>query len=64
MHITLGELRKIIEDALRRVCRACNGEGSVAGEFCATCGGEGYELDYSGSEERPGIGRGTVPHSK
>lgn len=64
MKITIGRLRKLIREAIGEVpkasCRACDGEGSVAGEFCATCGGSGEEISY---ENRGGIGRGPLPHS-
>ena len=63
MRITLSQLRKIIrevaEETPKAVCRVCGGAGEVAGEYCATCDGEGQELDYGAS--RGGIGRGPLP---
>ena len=62
MRTTLGELRRAIREALdlpTAPCRACDGEGHVAGEHCATCGGTGEEIDPGGG--RGGIGRGPLP---
>lgn len=63
MKITLSLLRKIIREAIqegpRVTCRVCGGEGTVAGEHCATCAGEGTELDLGAT--RGGIGRGPLP---
>lgn len=63
MKITVSQLRKIIREVVEEMpkatCRACDGTGEVAGEFCATCSGDGEELDYGAT--RGGIGRGPLP---
>lgn len=59
-------LRLMIREMLREeipkaTCRVCRGSGEVAGEYCATCGGEGEEIDYRVSTHK-GIGRGPLPY--
>lgn len=66
MKIKISELKRIIREVLEEEmpmvpCRVCGGSGEVAGEYCATCGGEGKELDY-GITKRGGIGRGPLPY--
>ena len=68
MRISLAQLRGIIREVLADVpmdvCRVCSGEGQVVGEFCATCGGTGQEIDPGVTKGRPGIGRGPLPWRK
>lgn len=52
----------ITSDMPKATCRVCGGTGDVAEEFCATCSGEGEEIDYTAG--RGGIGRGPVPYRK
>lgn len=59
----MRRLRAIIREEMeipKASCRACDGEGDVAGEFCAACGGTGEEIDPNAGG-RPGIGRGPLP---
>jgi hypothetical protein len=63
MKITVGDLRRLVREALgipAAECRACGGGGEVAGEACAACSGTGEEIDPSAGG-RPGIGRGPLP---
>lgn len=55
-------IREMLQEEMPKVtCRVCRGSGEVAGEYCATCGGEGEEIDYRVSTHK-GIGRGPLPY--
>lgn len=57
-------IREVLEEETSKVvCRVCSGDGEVAGEYCATCGGEGKEVDYRLSPSK-GVGRGPLPYRK